>query len=155
MPLRFLVSALTSYMAWLVFTFSLNVQYLITGFFVALCVALISLRFLFHKQPSRAFNPMRWGCFLAYFCILLYSEIKAHFDVAYRVLTGRIKPGIIKVRTKARTDVGKTLLGSSITLTPGTLVVSAEDELYMHAIHAEKGYETSNLFERISKRVTE
>jgi len=153
--LRFLVTAIVSYLAWLAFTFSFSSQNLFSGLFVALCVSFIARRFLFHKRPSKALNPFRWGCFIAYFFLLIYCEIKSHLDVAYRVITGKIDPGIVRVKTKARTDLGKTLLGNSITLTPGTLIVSAEDGMYMHAIHYEKGHGTPRLFEKISRRATE
>ncbi len=151
--LGFLVTVLISYIAWLAFTFSFVAGNLIAGAIVSLCVAFISSRFLFHKKPSEVFNPVRWGYFIGYLFILLYCEIKSHFDVAYRIITGRINPAIIKVTPHMRTDLGKTLLGSSITLTPGTLVVGAERELYMHTLYYEKGHETGETFGKISRKV--
>ena len=46
-----------------------------------------------------------------------------------------IKPGIVKVKTTLKTDIGKTLLANSITMTPGTITVDViEDEFYIHWI---------------------
>jgi len=153
--LRFLVTALAMYMAWMAFTFSLNVQNLIIGLFASLCVALVSSRFLFHSRPTKTLNPVRWSYFIGFLFVLFYTEISSHMDVAYRVVTGRIKPGIVKVKMPPETDIGKTLLGSAITVTPGTLLVGAEKDLYMHAIHYKKGSESSELLSKITRKVTE
>jgi multicomponent Na+:H+ antiporter subunit E len=157
--LGFAVTALVSYIAWLAITFplvlSLNVQNLISGVFVALCVAIVSSRFLFYESPLKALNPKRWAYFIGYLFVLLYAEIAAHLDVAYRVITGRIEPGIVRARPSPKSDIGKTLFGASITLTPGTLIISADNELYLHSIHYKKAHETSDLIGKITRRITE
>jgi multicomponent Na+:H+ antiporter subunit E len=49
-----------------------------------------------------------------------------------------IRPGIVKVKTTLKTDLAKTFLASSITLTPGTLVVDIDGQnLYVHWICVE------------------
>lgn len=157
--LGFVVTAIVSYIAWLALTFpfvlSLNIQNFVSGVFVALCVAMVSSRFLFYESPLKALNPVRWAYFIGYLFVLLYAEIAAHLDVAYRILTGRIEPGIIRARPSPRSDIGKTLFGGSITLTPGTVVISAENELYMHSIQYKKAHETSDLLGKITRRITE
>ncbi|RZN61159.1 Na+/H+ antiporter subunit E [Methanonatronarchaeum sp. AMET6-2] len=58
---------------------------------------------------------------------------KANFDMAYRVITGKITPGIVEIKTGLTNDVSKTILANSITLTPGTLTVDTEeDTFYVH-----------------------
>jgi multicomponent Na+:H+ antiporter subunit E len=47
-----------------------------------------------------------------------------------------IRPGIVKVRTRLQTEMARTFLANSITLTPGTLSVDMiEDHLYVHWIN--------------------
>jgi len=47
-----------------------------------------------------------------------------------------IRPGIVKVKTSLKTDIAKTFLANSITLTPGTLTVDfIDDNLYIHWIN--------------------
>ena len=63
---------------------------------------------------------------------------KANIDVAYRVITGKINPGIVKISPGLKTDLGITLLADSITLTPGTLSVDIDEknnDLYIHWIN--------------------
>jgi multicomponent Na+:H+ antiporter subunit E len=44
-----------------------------------------------------------------------------------------IKPGIVKVRTRLKSRMGRLMLANSITLTPGTLTVEMDGEwLYIH-----------------------
>lgn len=64
----------------------------------------------------------------------------ANIDVAYRVLHPNlpINPGIVKVKTKLKSDVGLTFLANTITLTPGTMTVDVDKEkglLYIHWIN--------------------
>jgi Multisubunit Na+/H+ antiporter, MnhE subunit len=63
---------------------------------------------------------------------------KANIDVAYRVITGKINPGIVKISPGLKTGLGITLLADSITLTPGTLSVDIDEknnDLYVHWIN--------------------
>jgi len=64
--------------------------------------------------------------------------IRANIDVAYRVITGKIRPGIIKYKTNLKSDFGVMLIANSITLTPGTLTVDVDEEtndLYIHILN--------------------
>ena len=63
---------------------------------------------------------------------------RANVDVAYRLITGRIRPGIVRIKTGLKTDLGLAMLANSITLTPGTLTVEVDDktnDLYVHWIN--------------------
>ena len=47
-----------------------------------------------------------------------------------------IKPGIVKVRTRLKSRMGRLMLANSITLTPGTLTVEMDGEwLYVHWVN--------------------
>jgi multicomponent Na+:H+ antiporter subunit E len=66
---------------------------------------------------------------------------KANVDVAYRVITGKINPGIVRISPDLKTDLGITMLANSITLTPGTLSVDIDEDkndLYIHWINVKK-----------------
>lgn len=74
---------------------------------------------------------------LAYIFVFVFELIKSNLDVAYRVLSPRlpINPGIVKVKTNLKSDLGRMTLANSITLTPGTLTVDIKDEfIYVHWI---------------------
>ena len=84
-------------------------------------------------------NPIRLGRFVLYlFGPFLVALVQANLDVAMRVITGKINPGIVRIPTGLASDGALTLLANSITLTPGTLTVDANDEsreLYVHWIN--------------------
>ena len=55
----------------------------------------------------KVLNPKRWVFFLIYAIGPLFFEMaKANLDVAYRVITGKIKPGIVKISPGMKTDFG-------------------------------------------------
>lgn len=111
---------------------------IITGIFLSLVVALIANKVLFQKRNYRMLNPLRWVIFLVYLIgPFFWAMAKANIDVAYRVITGKINPGIVKISPGLKTDLGITLLADSITLTPGTLTVDIDEknnDLYIHWI---------------------
>ncbi|MFW5729303.1 MAG: Na+/H+ antiporter subunit E [Spirochaetota bacterium] len=77
---------------------------------------------------------------IAYVFVFLGELIRANVDVAFRVLSPQlpIRPGIVRVRTKLTSRLGRLMLANSITLTPGTITVETEGEnLYVHWINVE------------------
>ncbi len=88
----------------------------------------------------KGLDPKRWfGFFYYLFGPFAVGLAKANIDVAMRVITGNIRPGIVKINPGLTSDVAKTMLADSITLTPGTLTVDVDDEgaFYIHWIYVE------------------
>lgn len=88
-----------------------------------------SLEVLILKIPS----------LMRYFMKLAIEIMKASIAVAKIIVQPKIniKPGIISVPIRAKTDLGITTLANTITLTPGTLTVDVSDDrsnLYVHCI---------------------
>jgi multicomponent Na+:H+ antiporter subunit E len=111
------------------------------GVILSLIVGFVT-RTIFVKENFRMANPIRWITFLAYLVGPFFIGMaKANFDVAYRVITGKINPGIVKISPNLKTDLGITLLANSITLTPGTLSVDIDEkknDLFIHWINVNK-----------------
>ena len=132
--------------------------------FVAFWIALVARKRLKDRSLSlKGIDPRRWGRF---FCYLggpfLVGLVKANLDVAARVVTGHIRPGIVKVTPDLRTDVGLTLLANSITLTPGTLTVDVDESdrsLYIHCLYVAEenpsGEDLYGSFETWARRIAE
>ncbi len=116
----------------------IDVQVVVAGVIASAIVAL-----LFHEVLPREHHvfvsPIRIFWALVYIPVFFYYVILANFDVVYRVLHPKmpIKPGIVKIKTKLKTEAGITALANSITLTPGTLTVDLTDDgfLYIHWIN--------------------
>ena len=122
---------------WLMLSWSLDPQQLIAGVLFSVILT-IFLGGIYREQTGKIFNPLRWLWFVIYAFYFAYYCIKANLDVAYRVLHPDmpIRPGIVKVTTDLKTDIAKTFLANSITLTPGTLTIDiCGENLYVHWIN--------------------
>ena len=124
--------------AWPFVDGKLDIQMFTAGVIASIIVAL-----LFHKilpKDHRVFiSPIRIFWFLVFVPVFFYYVLKANLDVVYRALHPQmpIKPGIVKIKTRLKTESGITALANSITLTPGTLTVDLTDDgfLYIHWIN--------------------
>lgn len=117
-----------------------SLEELIVGAVLALGVGLIGGRVLGKSRADykKLLDPRRWALFLVYLVgPFFFAMLRANLDVAYRVITGRIRPGIVKISPGLKSDLAVTLLGNSITLTPGTLTVDIdrENNFYIHWIN--------------------
>lgn len=144
---RFLITAVIVFLLYLVLAIPSGTlllwskEELIIGAIFALIVAAVVGK-IFAAKSVRWLSPRRLFLLLAYIVWPFFPAMaKANFDVAYRVITGRINPGIVKISPKLKTDAGLTMLANSITLTPGTLSVDVNEEtndLYVHWINVKK-----------------
>ncbi|MFO8078171.1 MAG: Na+/H+ antiporter subunit E [Thermoplasmatota archaeon] len=114
---------------------------MILGLILSLITGFIS-QSIFVKKDLRMLNPVRWIMLLAYLIGPFFISLaKANIDVAYRVITGKINPGIVKIKPDLKEDLSITMLANSITLTPGTLSVDIDEdsnELYIHWINVDE-----------------
>lgn len=134
--MRFAVFFIIGCGLWLLLTLTLNWDHLIAGFII---VALSTVVFggYFTRHPRKFLQPHRLFWLIIYVPVFIWYMFKANLDVAYRVLHPElpIRPGIVRVKTKLTTDVGKVFLANSITLTPGTMTCDIDGQfLYIHWI---------------------
>ena len=121
---------------WFLLTYPFDIQETIVGLSLAFIISVLPLPGSkifaeFRFSPKAVFN------FIVFGFVFLYCLIKANIDVAFRVIRPRlnINPGIVKIRTKLKSSLGRALLANAITLTPGTITVDARGEFfYIHWI---------------------
>ena len=115
-----------------------------SGLIIAAIAAMVARKIfpvLGLKPRVALLNPVRWMYLIGYALgPFLFHLTKANLDVAYRVITGRIRPGIVKISPGLSTSIGITMLANSITLTPGTLAVDIDGKknLYVHWINVDE-----------------
>jgi len=139
--MRFFVTTLVMYAFWLLLSGYLDAFHLVTGLLSSLFVAWISSDLLCGRN-FRLGSALAWtGRFMAYLPWLMLEIAKANVDLVYRTLSPSmpIDPLIIKISPAIRTDLNKTVLANSITLTPGTVTmnVTKDGEFTVHAISQE------------------
>lgn len=75
--------------------------------------------------------------FLTYLPWLVWEVVKSNVQMARIVLDPKlpIRPGIVRVKGKQRTDLGRVIFANSITMTPGTVTIAVVgEELQVHGI---------------------
>jgi len=124
---------------WLLLNNSLATDVVLVGVFAAGVIAL-----LFSRQRAVVadfrFTPQSLATAPMYDAYFRKELVKSNLNLARIVLSPGLplKPGIVKVRTRLKSPVGRLLLANSITLTPGTLTVEMVDEwLYIHWVTVE------------------
>lgn len=138
-----IVMFILAFAIWCMLVWIPDWQHLVVGFFVAVIVALLTGDF-FIGSIHKLKHPYRyWYFFVFYLPKFLWECLKANLDVAYRVVNPvlPINPGIVKVKTKLKSDAGLTFLANSITLTPGTMTVDVDSDngiLYIHWINVKE-----------------
>lgn len=60
---------------------------------------------------------------------LVTTLYASSWAVLKAILSGRISPAIVQVRTKLHSNAGRVSLANAITFTPGTATISLEDDV--------------------------
>ena len=94
--------------------------------------------------------------FLQYFWVLVKEIVKANVAVLKLIVSPELQPepAIVYFDTYLKTGLAKVLLANSITLTPGTITVSVEDNRFcVHCLDRElaEGVENSVFVELLEK----
>ena len=121
---------------WLILSGKYDYFHVSIGFISALLVTLVHLRLnhhLYYRHVIAQVKPLRLTRLILYVPWLLWQIVLASLHVAYVILHPRvpIKPSLIRFRTKLPNVTAKVILGNSITLTPGTLTVKIDDDVFI------------------------
>lgn len=127
---------LTLLLIWLVANNSLEPDIVVVGVGIAALLAVLFMPY------ARVYADIRWSppvilYALAFLAVFLWELLKANLNVARLVFSPRIRirPGIVEIRTRLKSPMGRLALANAITLTPGTLVVDIKgDALFIHWI---------------------
>jgi multicomponent Na+:H+ antiporter subunit E len=136
-PIQFLNLWLTLMLIWVIANGTLALDSLIAGLVISAAISLAFASF------ARVYSVIRWSpkvifYYLLYLGVFLIELTKANLNVMRLVFSPRIQiePGIVEIKTKLKSPIGRLALANSITLTPGTLVVDIKgDSLFIHWIN--------------------
>lgn len=119
---------------WFAANSSLAIESILTGAIISAVMAFIFVRH-FPAWADIRLTPTRLFHFIRYTGVFIVEMVRANITMLGYVYAPRIdiNPGIVKVRTRLKTPVGRLALANSIALTPGSLVVDLDgDTLTVH-----------------------
>lgn len=119
---------------WVLLNASLSRDVLLVGALASGVIALFFRGNLAWFSELRL-TPRALATTVAYVFFYVKELVKSNVNVAAIVLSPDlpVNPGIVTVRTKLKSAMGRMLLANSITLTPGTLTVDMDgDLLHIH-----------------------
>jgi len=136
--MRYIYTFLIMFGFWILLSGKFDLFHLTLGVLSSALVAFLSSDILMHdtKKNDRLTVAFR---LIAYIPWLLYQIVLSTIHVALlalhpKMLT-RIDPTIVTFKTKLKSNVARVALANSITLTPGTITIRIEGNIfYVHAI---------------------
>ena len=134
MPRGFVWLALLLTFLWFAANSSYALEALATGALISAVLAYVFTRKRSVWRDIRV-SPERAYHFALYSGVFLVELVRANINVMRYVFSPRIniKPGIVRIKTKLKTPVGRLALANSIALTPGSLVIDIkDDDLFVH-----------------------
>jgi len=136
--MRYLYTFLIMFGFWLLLSGKFDLFHLTLGVLSSGLVAFLSSDILMLDAGKRDRLATTFR-FLLYIPWLLYQIVLSTIHVAYLALHPRmlhqIDPTIVTFKTKLTSNVARVALANSITLTPGTITIRIEEDVfYVHAI---------------------
>jgi multicomponent Na+:H+ antiporter subunit E len=134
LPSGFVWLSLLLTFLWFAANSSFAIEALVTGALISVVLAYMFTRRSGVWRDIRV-TPERAYHFVLYTGVFLVELVRANINMMRYVFAPRIdiKPGIVKIKTKLTTPVGRLALANSIALTPGSLVIDIEgDSLFVH-----------------------
>ncbi len=127
---------------WVAVSGSLQWPQLVVGLAAAMFVTYFNRNLIISPddRPPVRLQTIAW--LVGYFFKLIIDIVKANFQVAWLVLHPKmpIEPNLVELEVNIDRPASRVLLGNSITLTPGTLTVLADDDKYLvHALTLQSG----------------
>ncbi|MFH1459062.1 MAG: Na+/H+ antiporter subunit E [Candidatus Omnitrophota bacterium] len=121
---------------WCGLNWPINRKWLIIGLGVSTIIALGSGD-IFIRRPHILIHFKRYFWLIYYLAFLSTQIIKANIYIIYCLCQPALSlhPGIVKVKTRIRSEMGLTVLANSITFSTGTCVVdidNANGYIYVH-----------------------
>lgn len=117
---------------WIIFNEKLNVEILLFGLVISAAVFTFICRFMDYSLKKELHFYQKAGGMLCYAFVLVKEILVANLNVCHLILSEEeeIEPALVEFTTDMETPAGRAFYANAITLTPGTITVSVEDDKY-------------------------
>ena len=144
------------YLFWIILNGRITVEIAVTGLFVSGLLYAFMCKFM-GWSVKRDIYSLKYASFMiAYLFVLVKEIIKANLATISIIFNERVikEPVLVSFDVDIKSPILRVLLANSITLTPGTITVSLEDNHYVvHALDESfaEGIEDSGFVKMIKK----
>ena len=144
------------YALWLILNGRITLEICLLGLAISALIYLFMCKFMDFSIKKDLALMSKIGLGIAYFFVLLKEIFVSNFKVMAIILFKRIPitPAMTEVRVELKSRMAKTILANSITLTPGTITVKVEGDVFtVHCLSAEliEGIEDSTFVKLLRK----
>ena len=125
---------------WLVFNGKVTLELVLFGTVLSVAVYMFCWKFLEYSPKKELLVLRLLPQGIGYFFVLIKEIIAANRSVISLIISPQydVEPVLVTFRTELKSDLAKTILANSITLTPGTITVELTDEMFkVHCLDKE------------------
>lgn len=121
------------FLLWVMFNGQLTMEIAVFGFVIAAAMYFFVCKFMDYSIKKDIVILKETGYILQYIGLLLWEIVKANMATIRFIMSIKHKnePVLVSFKTTLKTQTAKTILANSITLTPGTITVSLEENEYV------------------------
>ena len=121
------------FLIWVIFNGQFTLEIAAFGVVIAGVIYWFLCKFLGYSPKYDLILGKKLFQILHYVYVLVKEIIKANFAVIEMILSSQyeMEPVVVRFRTDLKTAPARILLANSITLTPGTITVSLEEDEYV------------------------
>ena len=141
---------------WIVFNGKLTPETALTGLAISTAAFWFARKYMGYASDTgrKIVRFFLWG--LRYAAVLIWETVKSNLYVSKIVYSRNItiQPRIVFFKTNLKSVVARVVLANSITLTPGTLTVVLNDDLFcVHCLDGKlaEGIENSTFVQQLRK----
>lgn len=144
------------FLVWIIFNGAVTVEIAIFGLGISAGMYAFICKFMNYSIKKDILYLKKGFRILQYMLVLVWEIVKANFAVIKLITSSRyeLEPVLIRFKTDLRTKQARVALANSITLTPGTITVTLEeDEYVVHCLDKElaKGMNHSKFVELLEE----
>lgn len=128
------------FLVWIVFNGAVTAEIVLFGLAISAVMYAFICKFMNYGIDKDIAYGKRAFFILQYICVLVWEIVKANFAVIRLITSSRydLEPALVRFKTDLRTKQARVILANSITLTPGTITVTLEeDEYVVHCLDKE------------------
>lgn len=144
------------FFVWLILNGRVTLEICVIGMLISAALFYFMCRFMDYSLKKERLLFLLIPLFIRYFWVLVQEIVRANVCVLKIILSPELQPepAFVYFETEFKTGLSKMLLANSITLTPGTITVSVQDNRFcVHCLDRElaEGMEESVFVELLKE----